>query len=158
MEVSSRLFMLSISIVVCATAFSQQCVHIHTPHPIPVQPPQAHVQLLQANPPTPVNYQFEREKLRLQHEYRMREIRASTSGGRVVEDDVKTFSNEHARRWYDAKGKSLVAALVSFDRRTEIVSIQKTTGLMHDPPKILSIPLKNFSKDDQLYILKAVAR
>jgi hypothetical protein len=154
MEASSRLFVLSLSTFVCATAFPQQCVHIHTPHPIPIPPPQAHAPLLQAQAPTPINYQWEREKMRLQHQYRMREI----SGGKLPEDDIKTFGNEHARRWRDAKGKSLVAKLVSFDRKTNIVNIQKTTGLMHDPPKILSIPLNNFSKDDQLYILKAVAR
>lgn len=137
---------------ICNVAFAQQCVHIHTPHPIPIIP-QAHVQLPQAQAPTPTNFQWEREKLRLQHEYRMREL----SGGRLPEDDIEMFKGEPMRRWSDSKGRSIVAQLVSFNRKTKFVKLRKN-GFIQDAPKYKDVLLDSLSKDDQLYILKAAAR
>lgn len=124
---------------------SAQDIHVHTPWPVLPPAPQPPV----ARPPTPVNHRWEREKMRLEHEYRMRELKArerQNSAGRV-EDEISMPSAEQPRRWHTTSGRLLFARLVSYNRKTDAVKLSMAKGGM-------VTTLSELSSDDQLYVLK----
>ena len=137
------LFSVTVCVLFCATA---QDVHIHTPFAIPPKLPEAHA-------PTPVNMQWEREKMRLEHEYKMRELRANAPSIRAgsVPDEIFMPTSERPRPWYGANGKLFMAKLASYNRKTEAVMLDTGKGYVETT-------LARLRRDEQLYVLKTTLK
>lgn len=150
--------------VFALAANAQQDIHIHAEIPVvtrgstigatayPIHPGGAAAQVVPAHAPPVVNEQFEREKLKLQHEYRMREIRASSdkANGKVGEV-IFMPPSEKPRTWHAPNGSRFTAKLVSYNRVTEIVKVENSRGCSESS-------LSNLRKEEQIYVLKAALK
>ena len=158
-----KLFLCAALSVFALAANAQQDIHIHAEIPVvtrgstigatayPIHPGGAAAQVVPAHAPPVVNEQFEREKLQIQHENRMREIMAQRGGGVIVGDEIMIPPSEKPHRWRASNGRLFYGQLVSYNRKTGSVKVK------HDN-RFSVTSLSALPKDDQIYILKCALR